>query len=162
MYIIGANFSQTLTAAEALASGKTFGLRDLYAHADGSVWAWVKASAAIAMYDLVVYDETHQTVVAPLTTTNGLRGRKVGVSAAAFAVGDQGWLQIYGTVGNLNVLASAVAHARLNTTATGGSPDDDGGVGSKEILGVVLTTARAASNGPAPASLNWPIIGATL
>jgi hypothetical protein len=62
----------------------------------------------------------------------------------------------------LQVLASAAANVRLNTTATAGALDDDGTSTTKEVLGIALTTARAASQGLAPAMLNYPAVGVTI
>ena len=60
------------------------------------------------------------------------------------------------------VLASAAANVRLNSTATGGSPDDDGTSTTKTLDGIYLTTARGGSNGSAPGVLNYPQVGVTI
>lgn len=130
--------------------------------ANGSEYIYVKASSAIAQYDVATFDETHNTTVAPLGTANDARGDRAGVASVAIASGSYGWLQIYGYAANINVLASCAANVRLNTTGTAGSLDDDGAVGSMQVEGIYLTTARAASNGPAPGILNYPIVGVTL
>lgn len=128
---------------------------------NGKVWVLVKASAAIAQYDVVTYDETYNTTVAPLSTSNDARGDKVGVAPVAFASGDYGWLQIAGPC-TMNVLASCAANVRLNTTATAGSLDDDGTASSLQVEGIYLTTARGSSAGSAAGILNYPIQGVTL
>lgn len=126
---------------------------------NGSVWIYVQASAAITAAYACVISTTH--TAAHMTTTTGLRGLLVGVPMVDIPNGSYGWLQVKGPA-NLQVLASAAANVRLNTTATAGALDDDGTAGAKEVLGIALTTARAATNGTAPAMLNYPAVGATL
>lgn len=128
---------------------------------DGKQWVYVKATSAIAQYDVVTFDETHNTTVAPLGTGNDARGDRAGVAPVAIASGEYGWLQIYGAC-TMNVLASCAANTRLNTTATAGSLDDDGTAGAMQVEGIYLTAARAASNGSAAGILNYPIVGVTL
>jgi hypothetical protein len=157
--VIGANYSVTLSAADRANSGKGFGLGDLSTDQDGNVWLYCQASAAVAANYFVVISPTY--TVAPITTTNGLLGLRVGSPSAAMASGDYGFVQVFGP-STVQVLASAAANTRLNTTATAGALDDDGTATTKEIRGVALTTARAASNGTAPAILNWPVVSTTL
>lgn len=156
--MIGANLS---TPVSNLTDGRSFGLGDRYRDQAGKEYVYVKASAAIAQYDVVTYDETYNTTVAPLSTSNDAVGDKVGVAPAAFASGDYGWLQIYG-VATINVKASCAANVKLNTTATAGSLDDDATSTAKTVLGLYLTTARAASDGSAAGVLNYPFIDVTL
>lgn len=127
----------------------------------GNEWVYVKASSAIAQYDVVTYDETFNTTVAPLGTANDARGDKVGVPSVAIASGSYGWLQVWGPC-TMNVLASCAANVRLNTTATAGSLDDDGTTGAMQVEGIYLTTARGGTNGSAAGVLSYPIIGVTL
>lgn len=156
---VGVNTSQTFSA---LTDGRGFGLGDRTGpDAAGKSWVFVKASSAIAQYDVVTFDETYNTTVAPLSTSNDARGDLVGVASVAFASGDYGWLQVAGPC-TMNVLASCAANVRLNTTATAGSLDDDGAVGSLQVEGIYLTTARGGTNGSAAGILNFPIQGVTL
>lgn len=157
--VIGANYSATLSSAERLNSGKGFGLGDLSTDQDGNVWIYCQATAAVTANFFVII--TAAFGATQITTTNGLLGLRVGVPAAAMASGDYGWVQVFGPA-TVQVLASAAANTRLNTTATGGALDDDGTTGAKEIRGVALTANRAASAGTAPAVLNYPQVGATL
>jgi hypothetical protein len=157
--VIGANYATTLSAADRLNSGKGFGLGDLSTDQDGNVWLYVQASAAVTVNYFVVISATY--TVTPITTTNGLLGLRVGVPAAAMASGDYGWVQVFGPA-TVQVLASAIANTRLNTTATAGALDDDGTATTKEIRGVGLTTTRGGTAGTAPAILNWPVVGPTL
>ena len=155
---VGANLTAPFSTTT---DGRMHGLGDRYQDSSGKEWVFVKASAAIAQYDVATYDETYNTTVAPLSTANDARGDLVGVAAAAFASGEYGWLQIYGPC-TMNVLASCAANVRLNTTATAGSLDDDGTTGALQVEGIYLTAARAASNGSAAGILNYPVQGVTL
>ena len=152
--IIGANTASDSTDAK-------FGVGDLSTDYQGNIFVYVKASSAIAQYDVVTYDETFNTTVAPLSTSNDARGDKVGVAPVASASGSYGWLQIYGPA-TMNVLASCAANVRLNTTGTAGSLDDDGTTSALQVEGIYLTAARTASNGSAAGILNYPIIGVAL
>lgn len=156
--LIGMNTAKTITD---LTLGKGFGLGDRNTDSSGNDWIFVKASAAIAQYDVVTVDSTYSTTVAPLSTSNDGRGNIVGVAPVAFASGDYGWLQVKGPC-TMNVLASCAANVRLNTTATAGSLDDDGTATSMQVQGIYLTAARAASNGSAPGILNYPFVDVTL
>jgi hypothetical protein len=126
---------------------------------NGTEWMYVQASAAVTATFACVISVTN--TVAHMTTTTGLRGLLVGVPAVDIAANSYGWVQIKGPA-NLQVLASAAANVRLNTTATAGALDDDGTSTTKEVLGIALTTARAASQGLAPAMLNYPAVGVTI
>jgi hypothetical protein len=152
--IIGANTASDSTDAK-------FGVGDLSTDYAGNVFVYVKASSAIAQYDVVTYDETYNTTVAPLSTSNDARGDKVGVAPVAIASGSYGWVQISGPA-TANVLASCAANVRLNTTGTAGSLDDDGTTSAMQVQGIYLTAARTASNGSAAAILNYPFIDAQL
>lgn len=156
--VIGANPANTFTSTT---DGRMFSVGDRYEDSAGKEWVFVKATSAIAQYDVVTFDETYNTTVAPLGTADDARGDRVGVAAVAFASGDYGWLQIYGPC-TMNVLASCAANVRINTTATAGSLDDDGTAGSMQVEGIYLTTARGGSNGSAAGILNYPVIGVTL
>lgn len=157
---VGAKTDDTYTASSEIQSGKGFGLGDRYVDNAGLEWVYVSASSAIAQYDVVTMTSAY--AAAPLGTANDARGSLVGVAPVAFASSERGWVQVKGPVGNANVLASAAANVRLNTTATAGSLDDDGTAGSMQVQGIYLTSARAASAGPAPAILNYPYVDVTL
>lgn len=156
----GINPSLTFSAAQILEGrGHSLGARGT--DKDGKEYVFVTASAAIAQYDVVTFDETYNTTVAPLSTSNDARGDLVGVAPVAIASGEYGWLQTKGPC-TMNVLASCAANVRLNTTATGGSLDDDGTASSMVADGIYLTTARGSTAGSAPGILNYPAVGATL
>lgn len=155
---VGANTADSFSTTT---DGRMFSAGERYVDQAGKEWVFVKASSAIAQYDVCTFDETYITTVAPLGTGNDARGDRIGVAAVAIASGSYGWLQVFGPC-TMNVLASCAANVRINTTATAGSLDDDGTVGSMQAEGIYLTTARAASNGSAPGMLSYPIIGVTL
>lgn len=156
--LIGFKADQVDTA---LTSGKTFSPGDRAEDYNGKQYVYVKASSAIAAFDVVTYDETYTTTVAPVSTSNAARGDKIGVAPAAIASASYGWVQIYGPC-TMNVKASCAANVRLDTTATGGSPDDDGTTSSYQIGGLYLTAARTNTDGSAAGILNYPEIGAIL
>lgn len=157
--VIGASYGSALTAAERTASGKGFSIGDQATDSAGNVWIYVQATSAMSQYIIAVVSAAGTAAFA--TTSTALRGLRLGVPAVTFASGDYGWVQVYGPA-TVQVLASAAANVRLNTTATAGALDDDGTVGAKEVLGIALTTARSASAGTAPAVLSYPTVGATL
>lgn len=156
---VGANTADTYTAAQMTQMGKGFSLGERYVDSSGNEWIFVQAATALAQYDVASISSAF--AASALSTANDARGNIVGVAGVAFASGEYGWLQVKGT-GQMNVLASCAANARVNTTATAGSLDDDGTAGSMQVQGAYLSSARAASNGPAPAILNYPYIDVTL
>lgn len=156
--LIGFSASQVDTA---FTNGRTFAPGDRAEDYNGKVYVYVKASSAIAQYDVVTFDETYTTVVAPVSTSNAARGDKIGVAPVAIASASYGWVQTFGPC-TMNVKASCAANVRLDTTATAGSPDDDGASGSIQLEGIYLTAARTASDGSAAGILNYPVCGATL
>ncbi len=127
---------------------------------DGKVYTYVQASGALSQYDAVIIDEAGQAVTASLTTSASAFGDRVGVIAVDFADNDYGWAQVYG-VATVNVLANCAANAVLNTTGTAGQLDDDQGVGSEDVDGIVLTTAAGGSAASVAAFINWAAVGAT-
>lgn len=136
---IGDNGSEGYMFAKAPAGGMTAGLVYVFNPATG------------------VADAVTTTNTAP--GTGG--GKPVGVAKAAVSANGFGWLQVYGNV-QVQVLASAAAFTRLNSTGTAGSLDDDGTTAAREINGITLTAARPASAGLAAGFLNWPRVGATI
>jgi hypothetical protein len=158
-YAIGQNTSTSYTAAEMLQTGLGFGLGDRYTDSVGKEWVWVTAATAVTQYDVVFFDVAYSA--STLSTSNDARGNLVAVAPIAIASGSYGWVQVKGPT-TMNVLASCAANVRLNTTATGGSLDDDGTTGAMAVDGIYLTTARAASPGSAPGILNYPAVGVTL
>lgn len=89
-------------------------------------------------------------------------GTRCGAAQAAIASGGYGWLQIRGK-GSLRTLASCAKGTRLNSTATPGAVDDDGGAGSEAIFGLVIGTATGGAEATnTDAYFNYPTVGTTL
>lgn len=160
MYLAGMNFGEIVPSGNSK-EGKAFGLGDRATSADGKEYVWLQASAAITGAGYVCFITT-ANLATMLSTSNDAIGNRVAIAPAAMATGDQGWFQVFGFADSVQVLASCAANVRVNTTATAGALDDDGTAGAMSILGLVLSTARAASQGNAPAILSYPTIGVTL
>jgi hypothetical protein len=158
---IGMNVAESYTAAELAVQGKGFGLGDRCTDHLGNEYVFVLAGAGGFTGDgfVVIIDEAYGALM--LSTSNDARGDLAGVAKGAVAASSYAWVQVKG-ISNVQVLASAAANARLNTTATAGALDDDGTVGAMQVQGIYLTTARAASVGLAPGILNYPFIDVTL
>lgn len=156
---VGAKTDDTWTSAQLALNGKGWALGDRYVDYAGKEWIFVQASGAIAQYEVVTLTSAFAAV--GISTSNDARGNILGVAPVAFASSDYGWVQIKGAC-TMNVKASCAANVRINTTATAGYPDDDGTVGSMQLQGIYLTTARAASDGSAPGILNYPYVDVTL
>lgn len=130
---------------------------------NGSAWIYVQnssSSVAIAAGACCLITAAH--LLTPLSTSNDARGLKVGVPLVAIPASGYGWAQINGICAGVSVLASCAANARLNTTGTAGSLDDDGTATTMEILGLVINSANGGSTANVAATLNWPSIGVTL
>lgn len=113
-------------------------------------WMFVRAEGALSIGTVVAIDENFDAY--PITKALADAGNKIGVAPAAFADEELGWVQISGIVANVLVLASCAADVALYTCATAGSIDDASASQTK-INGIVLTTARAASDGVAPGNM---------
>lgn len=96
-----------------------------------------------------------------VTTTNSPRGQIWGVVRGAPAAGQFAWVQVGGQA-PVSVLALCAANARLNTTATAGTADDDATTGAKVLDGGVLTAANGGATANVEAILSNPVIGVTL
>lgn len=152
--LIGAKTDSTSTTP-------LFGLGDSYEDQNGSVWVYVKASGAISQYDVVTYDETFNTTVASVTTSNAARDDKLGVAAVAFASSEYGWLQIYGPC-TINVAAACVPNAELTMTSVAGVLDDATTASLKVADGIAQTAASVSAASTKAAILNFPKVGRTL
>ncbi len=144
-------------------SNPVFAVGTLSEGLDGSKWIYVKVgTGGITTGGFVaVYDEDFLAVM--MSNSVGAIGDKIGVfggSTSAIAL-DYCWLQVYGTCDQIQVAASAAANVALASTTTDGVLDDSVANPTKNISGMWLTTARAASQGVAPGVLNWPTVGAT-
>lgn len=143
------------------------GTRGIVAHADGNKeYLYVQATEAITAAGYLCVVKTGFTVemVDVTATTAGTAGygSQVGAAQAAIASSGYGWIQIFGK-GSLRTLASAAKGTRLNSTATAGAVDDDGGAGSEAIFGLVLGTATGGAEATnTDAYFNYPSVGTTL
>lgn len=158
MFIHGINPTETVTD---LNQGRGYNPGDL-GESQGKQYVYVKASAAIAQYDVVTFDETWITTVAPLTTSNDARGDKVGVAAGAIASADYGWLQIYGPC-TFKTASACAANVELTTTSISGLLDDATTASLIVVDNMFVTTAHSASVAATAAGiLNYPQVGRTL
>lgn len=158
--LVGAQPSE-IYASTAFTQGKSFGLGDRLVTHDGKEYVWLQASATITGAGFVCFVTT-ANLATMLSTSNDAIGNRVAIAPAAMVAGDQGWFQVFGFCDAVQVLASCAANVRVNTTATAGALDDDGTAGAMSILGLALSTARAASQGNAPAILSYPTIGVVI
>lgn len=138
-------------------NGEGGGLQEyVYGRANGAITALGYACVELTGFDFALISVTQTT-----PGTAGF-GSRVGAAQAAMADNDFGWFQVYGK-GSLRTLASAAKGTRLNTTATNGALDDDGGVGSEAIIGIVLGTATGGAEATnTDAIFNYPSVGVTL
>jgi len=137
-----------------------FALGTIMFGSSGTAFVYVlygAGGATAANYGLFI-DEAYTAVMA--ANAVGALGDRFGVAQNAAAQGNYGWAQIFGPT-SLRVSASAAANVQLATTTTAGELDDAVGTGTKNIVGVVLTTANGGAAGSAPALLNWPVYGST-
>lgn len=146
----GINTTRTWTAAQ-FASASPAKLLDVGSDKRGK-FLFVKAGAAITIYDFVGIDGTGTTTVTnSLTTTNYANVGAVGVAQVAAAIGEYLWVWVGGVGGGGtgsgikgNIAASYVAYALLNTTATGGVADDAATKILGGVVGVAVTVGAAA------------------
>ena len=129
---------------------------------DGSQWIYVKfgTGGQTGLGSVCVFDEDFLAVM--MSNSVGGLGDKIGVGTAAALVDNYGWLQVYGTCDAISVAASCAANVALASTSSGtpGVLDDATGTGTKNISGIILTTA-ATTAGTYPGTLNFPVIGST-
>jgi len=162
---LGVNLSAVYTPSTDLypysTNNQQFTLGQQITAADNSVWVYVLygTGGSTGLGYVVTFDEDFLAVM--MSNSVGALGDKVGVAPAAALAGDYGWVQVYGTVDAIQVLASCAANVALASTTTDGALDDATGSNTKNISGIILTTARAASQGNAPGVLNYPVIGTT-
>ena len=128
---------------------------------DGSVWVQclVGTGGVTALGYVVVIDEDFSCVM--MSNSVGGLGDAIGVAPTAAAVGDYIWVQRFGTVDEIQVSASTGANAVLASTTTAGQISATVTTPTKNLPGVILTTARGGTAGTAPGYLNWPTVGTT-
>ena len=135
-----------------------FGLGSMGMTDDGSIYIYCQAEAACSQYDACEMDEGH--MVSP-TDNAGTQGTRIGVPQVAMADNSYAWVLVYGN-GRVNAKASAAANALLYTHATTGHLEDAESASNASDIAyrILLTTARAASDGDAPCFMHWPALGA--
>lgn len=128
---------------------------------DGSKWVFVLVGVGgvTGLGYVVTVDEDFLAVM--MSNSVGALGDAIAVAPVAAAAGDYIWVQRYGTCDDIRVSASDAANAVQASTVTAGQIDDAVATPTKNLTGIILTTARAASAGNAPGFLNWPVIGTT-
>jgi hypothetical protein len=124
----------------------------------GGCWVYGQASGSLFARATAHLNNSMQAT--GVTTASSPRGAPVGVAMAAMTNGQWGWFQRAGQV-NGSAASAIPAGARLNTTATAGSLDDDGTVGAKTIEGMGVLVAVGVA-GSVELTLSFPFIGATL
>jgi hypothetical protein len=162
---LGANLSQIDVVASTLYPGYVdnppFALGQQITASDNSVWVYIKygTGGSTGLGYAIVFDEDFLGVM--MSNSVGAIGDKIGIAPAAALINNYGWVQVYGTCDAIQVAASAAANVALASTTTAGVLDDAVANPTKNITGIVLTTARAASQGNAPGVLNYPVVGTT-
>jgi hypothetical protein len=128
---------------------------------DGSVWVYCVygTGGSTGLGYVCVIDEAWSAVM--MSNSVGGLGDKIGVSPAVAIATDYGWIQVYGVCDDIRVAASAAANVALASTSTAGEIDDSVANPTKNLTGIILTTARTSSAGNAPGFLNWPVVGTT-
>lgn len=157
----GINSTRTWTASSA--GGLPAKLLDVGSDKRGK-WMFVKAAAAIAQYEWVGIDGSGSAAL--LSTTTYASSAAIGVAQVAFGGSTEyGWVWIGGAGGGGTgvgikgkVLASYVAFALINTTATAGAVDD---AATKILGGVVGLTTDSGSGSSVELQSSGDIIKVT-
>lgn len=161
----GVNYNDVFTPPAAGTRGygtqPAFTLGQLSEGSDGSIWVYVKfgTGGVTGTGYVVVLDEDFLAVM--MSNSVGGLGDKIAVAPATAVLNDYGWVQVYGTCDSIRVAASCAANVVLASTVNAGEIDDAVATPTKNITGIILTTARAASAGLAPGLLNYPVVGTT-
>ncbi len=161
----GANFSDVFTPPVAgsynTGARQPFPVGTVAQGTDGSQWVYVRfgTGGVTGLGYVVVIDEDFLAVM--MSNSVGGLGDKIGVAPAAASLNDYGWVQVYGTVDDIRVSASCAANVVLASTTTAGEIDDAVATPTKNITGIILTTARGGTAGNAPGMLNFPVVGTT-
>lgn len=165
MYISGINPTSVRTSTEGPEfKVGTIGWNQTSEGAKGYIYVQDSGSAITGDGYVALVDGSAFTAVMASTTTSAPgtgAGKLAGVARAAVAASGYGWLQIFGA-GTVRTLASCAAYTVINTTATAGALDDDAGVGSEVVNGIVLDTATGGAAASTAGFINWPNVGRTL
>ena len=162
--IAGVNVSQvyeeTTTGYNRYTDTIPFALGTMCWGSDGTAWVFVKygTGGSTGAGYVLTFDEDFLAVM--MSNSVGALGDKIGVAGATATVDQYGWAQVYGVVDTLYTAGATSANTALASTSTAGKIDDATGTGTKNLSGIILTTA-AGSATTAPGVLNWPVIGST-
>ncbi|OSM03955.1 hypothetical protein [Magnetofaba australis] len=119
----------------------------------GTVWTYIKASAAIAQYDAVGIDADF--TAAPLTKAMADANYGVGFAQIAIAADAYAWVARSGAGILVTALANCAKEVPLYTSATAGSVDDDA-TSQTQILGLTLTADNGGSAAAVAAIAHHP------
>ncbi len=161
----GFNFRETFTppAAGSYNTGQLapVALGQKATGTDGSEWVYVVAGTGgvTGLGYVVVIDENWTCLM--MSNSVGAFGDKIGVAPVAAALGDYLWVQLFGTCDDIRVTASTGANVALASTVTNGQISATVTTPTKNLPGIILTTARGGTDGNAPGFLNWPVVGTT-
>ena len=116
---------------------------------NGTEWVYLKASASIPQYAVVV--SVDGTTTQGTTSTLGLRGMSHAINQqAALVTGDYAWFLLANPLGNttykVRVAASCGIDIKLATTAFAGTLDDTTAGTVLRIDGIVLTDSQPAGS----------------
>ena len=131
-----------------------FSLGSLAYSPDGGIYVAIRAQGAVPEGGVCAIKGDWDADPITTTTNTAAAGiESLCVVQEALADNDYGWGLVFGN-GNILVAASCAANTALHATTTAGRVDDAASVG--HIGGIQLTTARSASVGVAPGSVQWP------
>ena len=156
--VAGVNVSQvyeeTTTGYNSYTDTIPFALGTMCWGSDGTAWVFVKygTGGSTGAGYVLTFDEDFLAVM--MSNSVGALGDKIGVAGATATVDQYGWAQVYGVVDTLYTAGATSANTALASTSTAGKIDDATGTGTKNLSGIILTTA-AGSATTAPGVLSW-------
>ena len=162
----GGNFDEAFVDKPDIALGSTSDFTQFLTPADvaderGGIVMLVRANGVVAAQDAVIIDSVYDAASTTLVTTSAKLGQLVGVARVAAADNEFFWVDVFGK-STVNVLTLAAANTALNSTATGGTLDDDATAGSEVIDGIFLLATNGGSTAAVACHLRFPTIGVTL
>ncbi len=128
---------------------------------DGSIWAFVKFSAGVNQYDVVMITTAFlaSQIVGGAATETNLKRVGFYQNATAAVANNYGWVMLSG-VPTVNVVGSTVKLVQLFTSNTSGYLDDAATTGSQyAIRSVYLMTTVGSTNTFSPMTASFPTIG---
>jgi len=128
---------------------------------DGSIWLFVKFTAGVNQYDVVMIDPATNGAAQILGGAAENTKKRVGFyqNSTAAVANNYGWVMVSG-VPTINVLASCAKAVQLYTTDTSGKLDDAIATGSQyPVRNVFLTTTIGATASSNTAQAAYPTIG---